>query len=911
MMTLKGYARRVSVRPCGWSAAFAFLLLLPMMLGATTWYLSPSGSDSNAGTQSQPFRTVAHGITAANPGDTILLADGDYPGDTPWGGGSTTGYLLMINKSGVPGAPITIQAEHQGMATLDCGNTFNGSQTGCDGYIYFWGGAAYWVVDGVVFANEYVAGIDMNDATPAHDITVEHCTFTQIGQHYSTDDFGYEGVYAGPGQYNLTFTGNTFNNIGRTGGLYISHDHGLYLHASNSTITNNIFHGPITGWGVQTAAGFSGLIANNTFAFNMNNNGGQIMLWDVAGGAITIQNNIFYNPNDGFAINNCGLQSPSVVVDHNLVTNGTIGGADTCGGGMTITPTNTSYADPMFVNGSTAPYNFYYQSGSPAINTGITVSQVPVDMAGTLRPQENIYDLGAYEYIFGNTPPAISGVAAANITASSATITWTTNQASNAQVEYGVTPAYGTSTSLNSNMVMQHSVNLAGLAPGTTYDYAVMSSNSNNNQATSGNFTFTTAAATSTSAFSLTASAGGVAVTQGQAGTDTITVSLVSGTAQPVALSVAGAPSGVTASLSSASCTPACSSTLTLTVGSSVMPGSYSLTVNGSSGAHSASVALTLGVLKAFSFSLSANSASLSIAQGGSAADKITASLSYGTPAAVSFSLAGLPAGVSSSYSTESCTPSCSSTATITVGRSVAPGTYKLTAKASGNGVAATTAITLTITSLTSNASMPTLAGYWPFGEGSGSIANDSTGNGATGTLRGGVEWEPTPWGHGLQFNGTSSYVSVVDAASLNLSGALTISFWINGSDVPGVDQRIVSKNFDWDVKLNGATHAPQFTAAPYYATMDYSLPMGSWHMITFTLSSGTVAGYADGATQSMSYYTFPSSFTLPATAYGMNFGADSSESNFMKGTLDDVRLYSQALSPAQVSELYSQTKHS
>jgi hypothetical protein len=41
---------------------------------------------------------------------------------------------------------------------------------------------------------------------------------------------------------------------------------------------NNIFYGPISGWGVQTADRFSGLIWHNTFAFPMSNNGGHIIL---------------------------------------------------------------------------------------------------------------------------------------------------------------------------------------------------------------------------------------------------------------------------------------------------------------------------------------------------------------------------------------------------------------------------------------------------------------------------------------------------------------------------------------------------------------------------------------------------------------------------------------------------------
>src|SRR5207253_178426 len=44
------------------------------------------------------------------------------------------------------------------------------------------------------------------------------------------------------------------------------------------------------------------------------------------------------------------------------------------------------------------------------------------------------------------TPPTITSVTASNITTSGATITWTTNEASDSQVEYGTTTAYGSQT---------------------------------------------------------------------------------------------------------------------------------------------------------------------------------------------------------------------------------------------------------------------------------------------------------------------------------------------------------------------------------------------------------------------------------------------------------------------------------
>ena len=91
------------------------------------------------------------------------------------------------------------------------------------------------------------------------------------------------------------------------------------------------------------------------------------------------------------------------------------------------------------------------------------------------------------------TAPVISAVTAANITASGATITWTTNEASDSQVEYRVqgTTAW-TATSVNASLVTNHSVALSGLNANTAYEYRVKSKDQAGNlatQATISNFT--------------------------------------------------------------------------------------------------------------------------------------------------------------------------------------------------------------------------------------------------------------------------------------------------------------------------------------------------------------------------------------------------------------------------------------
>ena len=92
------------------------------------------------------------------------------------------------------------------------------------------------------------------------------------------------------------------------------------------------------------------------------------------------------------------------------------------------------------------------------------------------------------------TPPVISTATATSITQTSTTITWTTDEASDTQVEYGTTTSYGSSSALNASLVTSHSANLSGLSPATTYHYRVKSKDGSGNLATSADFVFTTQA---------------------------------------------------------------------------------------------------------------------------------------------------------------------------------------------------------------------------------------------------------------------------------------------------------------------------------------------------------------------------------------------------------------------------------
>ncbi len=80
---------------------------------AMTYFLSPSGVDSNAGTSaSSPWKTFNFAVPQLQPGDTLILMDGTYTK-------SVTGHLSIVGKNGSSSQPITIRAQNQRLAHLD------------------------------------------------------------------------------------------------------------------------------------------------------------------------------------------------------------------------------------------------------------------------------------------------------------------------------------------------------------------------------------------------------------------------------------------------------------------------------------------------------------------------------------------------------------------------------------------------------------------------------------------------------------------------------------------------------------------------------------------------------------------------------------------------------------------------
>src|SRR5581483_3249410 len=100
---------------------FAFAMIFALALSSiaqssTTYYISPSGSDSNSGTlATKPWKTFKHAIGTLTAGSVLVVEDGTYSSSNS---GYPTIYCGSNAKNGTATAPITITAQHERQAFI-------------------------------------------------------------------------------------------------------------------------------------------------------------------------------------------------------------------------------------------------------------------------------------------------------------------------------------------------------------------------------------------------------------------------------------------------------------------------------------------------------------------------------------------------------------------------------------------------------------------------------------------------------------------------------------------------------------------------------------------------------------------------------------------------------------------------
>jgi hypothetical protein len=189
-----------------------------------TYYISPSGSDSAAGTEAQPWKTIQKGLDAAQPGDIMQLFAGSFA-------------AAATKRDGTADNPITIIGQKDLSAILTGTGGSSSSLTITHAYI----NVRHLHLDG---SQIWLQG------DGAHHCIIELSTFIN----------GHTGVSHNQG------TEGPHNNIIRNNDMSHWKSNGaLLINGHDSTFEENNFHDN-DGWDVIRAFGYNHLIRGNSFS---------------------------------------------------------------------------------------------------------------------------------------------------------------------------------------------------------------------------------------------------------------------------------------------------------------------------------------------------------------------------------------------------------------------------------------------------------------------------------------------------------------------------------------------------------------------------------------------------------------------------------------------------------------------
>ncbi|MCH7557974.1 MAG: discoidin domain-containing protein [Planctomycetes bacterium] len=201
------------------------------------------------------------------------------------------------------------------------------------------------------------------------------------------------------------------------------------------------------------------------------------------------------------------------------------------------------------------------------------------------------------------------------------------------------------------------------------------------------------------------------------------------------------------------------------------------------------------------------------------------------------------------------------------------------------------------------------LIGHWKLDEGTGTIAFDSSGLGNDGTLGGDPQWVAGIKGGALDLDGIDDYVAIDGIADDITTNTFTVSAWIKTTQTG--DGNVIGSN-------SGGSHDFVFGVDQGFLLVESNslnlyppaINDDQWHMITYVRDGSTAYAYVDGALRGTEIATGnPAAETRWSIGQEWDSSDSSDPSDEFDGTVDDVRFYNYALSPAEVAWLTGRTE--
>jgi hypothetical protein len=184
---------------------------------------------------------------------------------------------------------------------------------------------------------------------------------------------------------------------------------------------------------------------------------------------------------------------------------------------------------------------------------------------------------------------------------------------------------------------------------------------------------------------------------------------------------------------------------------------------------------------------------------------------------------------------------------------------------------------------------------------------SDSSGNANDGTLQGDPIWQPSAgkFDGAILFDGDGDYVHIENESNFDIAGQITVSAWVNISSVPAEWAAIVTKGDSaWRLSTDAADRRFHFAINHNtWLNGQKVVSANEWHHIVGIYDGTQMRTFIDGAID----VSRLCQDSIGSNDYPVYIGENAEiTGRCWDGLIDDVRIYSYALSEAEVADIYS-----
>ena len=205
---------------------------------------------------------------------------------------------------------------------------------------------------------------------------------------------------------------------------------------------------------------------------------------------------------------------------------------------------------------------------------------------------------------------------------------------------------------------------------------------------------------------------------------------------------------------------------------------------------------------------------------------------------------------------------------------------------------------------------------YFNFDEGTGTIVHDSSGHGNDGTLHNVDEicfngncpkWVDGKFGKALDFDGLGDFVEATDIPNTSL----TVMAWVYPKKISVSQNAIVSKwrypnqaDYEWLFRLedkgSGISEFQFFTINSTPAWRRYYIPLNQWShfAVAYDRENEDSEFYSNLEPIGSWGYTWAIRNTAQPVRVGAQGTGGGSDGDYFNGTIDEVRIYNEVLTP-------------